>query len=450
MRIEDLTEGQKLAVKKLDEFLIKKSEYSILRIYGYAGTGKTTAISSYMSDHNIDPDSIIFVAPTNKAKRVLAKKFARDGLHQYKVTTVFQLLYTWIDNPDYCSALQKAKEMHQLKKDSSNLSDDQEKEFKKLCAMTRNLDPHISARREKPEDLEIIIIDECSMVGLNDCKALEEWGIPLVVIGDKFQLPPVKESVSRLMVADPDVLLTEVKRTEDNKILKLATDIRDLKPMHPSLNNEYSKADLTVSRRRNVDAMANADMIICYTNSMVAKVNLEMHEHFHPEKGTDFPQIGEPVMFYQGNFETTNCHDDDGNDIKIERLDDFGNTYTENKTFRKPLFDNGEKCTVSCLDWHGLALIKDDDTVTLFKKFDSHLFSEFVNSMQDSSTRELSKWYFSFGYACTVHKSQGSEFDNVYIVNDYPVYKRNTIDYKRWIYTAITRAKCNLYIEGGI
>ena len=48
------------------------------------------------------------------------------------------------------------------------------------------------------------------------------------------------------------------------------------------------------------------------------------------------------------------------------------------------------------------------------------------------------KGYFDYGYAISVHKSQGSEFDKVLLLNEMP---RSFKDYNKWLYTAITRYK---------
>ena len=50
---------------------------------------------------------------------------------------------------------------------------------------------------------------------------------------------------------------------------------------------------------------------------------------------------------------------------------------------------------------------------------------------------------FDYGYAITVHKSQGSEYNNVLLIDDWPPHK----DYNRWLYTAVTRAKKKIIIK---
>ena len=56
---------------------------------------------------------------------------------------------------------------------------------------------------------------------------------------------------------------------------------------------------------------------------------------------------------------------------------------------------------------------------------------------------------FTYGYVCTVHKAQGSEFESVRIVDDFSkrLAKGKPALRKQWAYTAVTRATKNLYIE---
>lgn len=447
-----LTDGQATACEKLDIWMSKMDEYDIFRIHGYAGTGKTTVISHYIKENPFDPKRIIFVTPTNKAKRVLASKLARDGLDRYRLGTVFSLLYTWIDNAQYIDAIEMAQVFHEKQK-TQELTDDEEETFRKLCRLTRELEPNISAPRERPDDLDLIIIDEASMVGRKDSELLMSWGIPMVVIGDPFQLPPVKESDSLLIGTYYDALITEVVRTDsENKALKLATDLRNDQPFHPSLNRGYAKESLTISYSRDLERMKKSDCVIAFTNSMVAKVNQEIHDSLFPEnKELNFPQIGEPLMFYQGNYKKEKQLDENGKVVTVTRFNEVtGQPYAEPKTTRKTLFDNGERVILESDAGPRMSLRKDDGSFEVFDKYDTRAFHDFLAGLQSVNMREITKWYLTYGYACTVHKSQGSEFDHVYIVNDYPLYMRNTITYRRWLYTAITRAKKSVFIEGGI
>jgi len=55
-----------------------------------------------------------------------------------------------------------------------------------------------------------------------------------------------------------------------------------------------------------------------------------------------------------------------------------------------------------------------------------------------------------YGYAVTCHKAQGGEWDNAFVIWDYPRDKRNSEDFLRWAYTAITRARTTLFMVGSL
>src|SRR5690606_12714869 len=82
---------------------------------------------------------------------------------------------------------------------------------------------------DEPSPLEgagLVIIDECSMVDEQMGKDLESFGVKILVLGDPFQLPPVKGQ-GYFTDAQPDFLLTEIHRqAADNPIIRLATDVR--------------------------------------------------------------------------------------------------------------------------------------------------------------------------------------------------------------------------------
>lgn len=447
----EFTHGQKIAVDKLWKWLNDMKPGDIFRWYGYAGTGKTTALSHFMRENPMGL-RMVFVTPTNKAKKVLDNKLKADGFGDFKTKTLFSLLYTWLDNPDYVDAVEMARVFHD-KLQKAPLTEDEEKTFKDLCRMTRELQPNISCPRERPEDIDLIIIDEASMVCRKDAETLLEWQIPVIVMGDPFQLPPIKEQESILMGPHHNALLTEVVRqSAENKLLKFATDLRDNKPFHPQLlSGNYDHPTLAIKRNRDLDRMREASCIIAFSNQMVAEANHLCHVGKHGDSELMYyPQDGDPVMFYQNNYMKEKVVDEKGRPVMISKFDDNGNETKEQKTISRTLFDNGERVWLKGHLGPMTNFVKENGETEFFYKWDSKYFREFAEGMKSPGTREITKWYFTFGYACTVHKAQGSEFDSVYLINDYPLRLRNTVQYRRWLYTAVTRAKTKIYIEGTI
>src|ERR1700704_1017968 len=152
----------------------------IFRLFGYAGTGKTT-LAKHIAD-GID-GKVLFAAFTGKAACVMRSK----GCHS--ASTIHSLIY---------KARETGEEMP-----SFELWDDAPASKAKL-----------------------IIIDECSMVDAELARDLQSFDVPLLVLGDPAQLPPIQGG-GFFTAAKPDAMLTEVHRQAQNDpIVRLSMEIR--------------------------------------------------------------------------------------------------------------------------------------------------------------------------------------------------------------------------------
>jgi len=163
----------------------------LFTIGGYAGTGKTTMISSVVESIRKDNSnySIAFCTYTGKAALVLKNKL--NG------TLALQ---------DYCGTIHGL--MYQL------IATSMEHGKKKL-----------HWERVPDIDYNLIVIDEASMVDGEIFRDLQRYGIPILAIGDHGQLPPVNGKFN--LMEHPDYRLEKIMRqAENNPIIKLATMAR--------------------------------------------------------------------------------------------------------------------------------------------------------------------------------------------------------------------------------
>jgi exodeoxyribonuclease V len=160
---------------------LKRGEPQVFRLFGYAGSGKTTLARAVAESSDGD---VIFGAFTGKAALVMRSKGCKDA------RTIHSLIY-------------RAREI-----------DDEEPIFE-----LNEGGPAAKAR--------LIIIDECSMVDLELGRDLLSFGKPVLVLGDPAQLPPVKGG-GYFTDAEPDAMLTDVHRqAADNPIIQLSMMIRE-------------------------------------------------------------------------------------------------------------------------------------------------------------------------------------------------------------------------------
>jgi len=175
------TPHQDAALKTASAWLkTARGRASIFRLFGYAGTGKTT-LAKHLAE-SIE-GKVLFAAFTGKAASVMRSK----GCHG--ATTIHSLIY-------------KAR-------DSGRET------------------PTFELWGEAPASkAKLIIIDECSMVDAELARDLMSFGVPLLVLGDPAQLPPIQGG-GFFTSTKPDAMLTEVHRqAQDDPIVRLSMMIR--------------------------------------------------------------------------------------------------------------------------------------------------------------------------------------------------------------------------------
>lgn len=267
------------------------------------------------------------------------------------------------------------------------------------------------------------------MLGLNDLKALMETQSPILLIGDKNQLPAVNEK-SAIEGKEPHAELTTVLRqTGPGSILTAAAEC--LK--NPRYNFEDYKLDETVTNgdqsvtKISKNDYMHADQYLAYTNSQCFR---------HIEKARQdkpiLPIPGDRLLAYsnEGDIVKSQIYkvlasEEDGLGFLSLRLED----------------ETGE-ITVPI----ETACPKNLFNKSLSDKARLDLLGQSARENSAPGITEINTFYYAD--CITVHKSQGSEFNSVGfylpVVNFYS--KINFEDLKKIKYTAITRAKEHLIV----
>lgn len=346
----------------------KEGDQQIFRLFGYAGTGKTT-LARHLAE-GVEGD-VVFASFTGKAAHVLRQKGCPGA------STLHSLIYR------------------------PRGSDEEGPTF----ALNRD---------SKASKAALIIIDECSMVDEDLGSDLKSFGKPILVLGDPAQLPPVSGG-GFFTGAEPDIMLTEVHRqAADNPIIHMSMQIRN----GTSLSfGRYGES--AVIHRRDIDA----DQILAADQVLVG-MNRTRHKYNHRIRSlmnfsSETPESADKLVCLR-------------NDKARGLLN--GSLWTV-KRLRSPKKD------LIRFD----VLPEEDPTArSITVQVHPDLFSGKTEIQAKAIPRRSDA--FDYGYAMTVHKAQGSQWDQVVLFDESGAFREHKA---RWLYTGLTRAADKITVIQG-
>lgn len=421
----NLTKGQELALSAISE--VQKSHPDgggIVRISGFAGTGKTTLLKTVA-----EGSKILVLAPTGKA----AMRVNEVVGSRAEAMTIQRWLYNTVED-------------FQTGKLSTTLRDAVQLPSKRT-----------------------IFIDEASMVtfGLfgDLYRAAKKFNLNLVYLGDGFQLPPVefKENLKSFNIFSPDtpanytVEMTEVVRQAlDNPIIRASMEIRDPRSNLETLS-KLPTIPVAALESKAASVFNSGGATICHKNTTRNQLNLSIRK----ELGIvgDHPKKGEPLMIlkndygldvYNGEIVTVLDEPALQGDQPVAVVDRFTN---ESKNFwfyqtRIETPDGGRQVWFADREVMGDAgnvgfrfirragMDKSRSAVINEMKAAGHVFT--MSELKDITGPSVIS--ANLGYALTAHKAQGSEFPTSLVVIEGSI-RLHATEGRRWLYTALTRSK---------
>jgi exodeoxyribonuclease-5 len=363
-----------------------------LTLGGYAGTGKTTLISylrQALTEHDKEA-TVAFCAYTGKATRVLQNKLKerRAMKRGDSVSTIHSLIYTTQEGP--------GGTVKWVRKDSLERS--------------------------------LIVVDEASMVDEAIWRDLLSFDIPILAVGDHGQLPPVGSSFN--LMAEPTIRLERIFRQEaDSPIIEVATLAREtgLLPVREygagvrKLNRAEPETGTVVQ-----ELLSNWKtdlLVLCGYNATRTKLNQAIRE-MRDMTGAE-PQSGDRVVCLRNNRTKHLFNGMLGVVVRVvPAMGEEGQAWYEAEIELE-----GEDYTYS-----GYILREQFGAATTIKD---------VPVAPDGERGDL----WDFGYALTVHKAQGSQAQSVLVFEE-KFARSSEADWKRWLYTAVTRAELELTVIG--
>lgn len=379
---EKQEQGRQIAVSRY----LNRNKYTV--ISGYAGSGKSTLVKFIINSiPGIDPDiDVCYCAYTGKAAQVLLKKGNKN------VSTLHKLLYKSIPRPD--------------------------------GSWIRIPVDFISYK--------VLVIDEVSMVPDNMWKQLMRYSPYILALGDPFQLPPVSKDDTNTILETPHVFLDEIHRqAQESEIIRISMDIRagkDISLFDGSEVKIYNQADFTEPM------LLWADQVLVGTNATRINLNNTMRKLLGREGG---PQEGDKVICLRNEWD---IEANNGDPLVNGTIGFLKHPYS---TFVNVPYTLGG----GRFDILESQFISDSGAEFPYINMDLHMImtGEKCCNFKQAFRISKSKKYchilpkeFTYGYAITTHKSQGSQWDKVLIVEErFPFDK---LEHARWLYTAVTRA----------
>lgn len=447
------TDTQNELLLQLSEFVFNKDKNGVFMLKGYAGTGKTTTISSVVNNLWKIGKKPILLAPTGRAAKVISL-YAKQ-----KAFTIHKKIY------------------HPKKTSNGGV------EF------VRQTNKHINT---------IFFVDEASMVPdapsnsklfdngslLDDLMEYVYAGVncKLILIGDTAQLPPVKLTLSPAL--DEDKLnydynknvtlieLDEVMRQHQNSgILSNATSLRlmianssetdfqfDLNfPDIVRLVDGYDIQDAITTSYQNNGVEETA--IVVRSNKRANQYNQQIRTQIRGQEND--LSVGDHVMAVKNNYFWLKDSSEisfiaNGDTFEVQEIfaltELYGFRFAEVKIRMIDYPSHPPIETVLLLD----TLLSEspslpyEDSNRLYQevlKDFSHISSKYKKLLEVKNNKYFNALQIKYSYAMTCHKSQGGQWDTVFIEQPY-LPDGQSVSYFRWLYTAITRAKNKLYLIG--
>jgi exodeoxyribonuclease-5 len=342
-----------------------RTRSSVFRLFGYAGTGKTT-LAKHIAEA-VD-GKVLFAAFTGKAACVMRSKGCLGA------STIHSLIY-------------RARESGEET-------------------------PSFELWNEAPASkAKLMVIDECSMVDAELARDLMSFGVPLLVLGDPAQLPPIQGG-GFFTDAEPDAMLTEVHRqAQDDPIVRLSMDIR---AGNGIAEGQYGATQ--VVRRDELDPkrVIDADQVLVGRNATRRAYNARLRQRRGFAEA--LPMAGDKLVCLRNNR-------------------------------RKGLFNGGlwvvqerPRPRRQILRMH----LRPDEELgerTVKVSVRPECFSGGIEELEWPQRKKYDE--FDFGYVLTVHKAQGSQWDDVVLFDESRAFPDNR---ERWLYTGVTRAAKRLTV----
>ena len=393
----ELNEKQKNGLTLALQRYKNKEKYTV--IAGYAGAGKSTLVRFIIEElktYGVKETDVCFACFTGKAAQVLLKKGNKN------VITLHKLLYKSIP--------------------------------KESGGFVRIPNPSIPYK--------IVVVDEVSMAPKTLMDLLFKHDVYVICLGDPFQLPPVDKKEDNHLLDTPHIFLDEIMRqAQESEIIQLSMAIRENRPIEAFQGKEVQ---ILNKEELNTGMLTWADQILVATNATRVSINTQMRKLLNfGEK----PQDGDKIICLRNYWD---CFSDNEEPLVNGTIGILKDSFLTKRYLPSIVKSTdglshidlimGDFISDSGMYFHSLEMDK--------KMIDTGEFSLDWKTVyqlnRNPKTRDIPPLEFTYGYAITCHKAQGSEWDKVLVIEEkFPFDK---VEHARWLYTAVTRSSEKLVL----
>lgn len=464
-----LSTGQEKAINRLKLFMYRPGK-GIFILKGYAGTGKSTLIREFIRELTKKEKTFSLMASTGRASKIVS------NIAGIEARTVHSQIYTFQEiNQDIEKIVNERKASGGVDKSGQLL-----------------LNFDLVTLEDNGSEPRIYIVDESSMISdkpdpnavqamfgsgrlLSDLLKYDKNG-KFVFVGDECQLPPVTQSTSPALDESylirnydfpvEEFVLTEIiRQSSDNDIIVASKKLRDLY-LYPPL---YKWAKFPLLGYKNIRVMSdqatllknyvdnikkngyNHSTLICFSNNACDT----MTSIIRPMLGIRQTQVQERdlLLVTQNNY-ISGLMNGDLVEVTEVGVREHRAGLTFLKISVKELFTNKvySQWMVENILYSVRTNLTQIEQKDLYVDFFIRMKSKGIHQKSPMFNKYmLSDPYLNalravYGYALTCHKSQGGEWDQVYldIAKNVPAIQKPYV--YQWIYTAMTRAKVHLNI----
>lgn len=422
------TSDQRAVLSSFDAFLNDEAARAFI-LCGAAGTGKTTMLQEVAQNAKATGLGVRLTSPTGRASRILSEK---TGL---QAQTIHSLLFQ-PTKPDDEGVVRLMPRRNEAERPEIILVDE----------------ASMVGQRCNHEDGDLLVLTESPLDGLRRYLSEGSAGSKVVFIGDRFQLPPVKEGFSPALCretveqtfGDPVYyaeLTTVLRQAESSPVLVEATHLRRAIAERAALPKP--RVDRAPSQHamvtRYLDGFSRgagyATMIAC-SNMDVNRLNHQARQLLGKASSVIAP--GDPVVLRRPWLSESGqllVNAEPGVILEVGSAHSFAKLTFIEVTAR---FESGPVSALILADTLTREVSSDEEKFLISEAIRTN--PRYRESRDARTDQHVGAMRLAYGHALTCHRAQGGEWDEVFL-HPYLSLKASEEERGRWMYTALTRAR---------